>query len=147
MSQSWLDHHRLQHLGEQLEKLRKQAASAGGVVVKLSSGSLGRNASKLYPLFGAYEIESALLETKVHISRDASKRRDERAQLLHNSGYQGGGDIVNQLVHYRKVSAERDEKVAEKKGEIQMLRQEMELKDLAGGSQEAITGSKRNFKR
>ena len=138
---------KLQHLGEQLEKLRKQAASAGGVVVKLSSGSLGRNASKLYPLFGAYEIESALRETKVRIPYDASKRRDERAQLLHNSGYQGGGDIVNQLVHYRKVSAERDEKVAEKKGEIQMLRQEMELKDLAGGSQEAITGSKRNFQK
>eukprot|EP00578_Thalassiosira_sp_NH16_P002914 CAMPEP_0181135426 /NCGR_PEP_ID=MMETSP1071-20121207/32624_1 /TAXON_ID=35127 /ORGANISM="Thalassiosira sp., Strain NH16" /LENGTH=479 /DNA_ID=CAMNT_0023222029 /DNA_START=166 /DNA_END=1605 /DNA_ORIENTATION=+ len=136
---------KLEHLQEELEKLRKHAATADGVVVKLSSGSLGRNVSKLYPLFGVYQIESALRETKVHIPRDASKRRDERAQLLHNSGYQGGGDIDNQLVHYRKVSAERNEKVAEKEGEIQTLRQEMELKDAAGGSLKAITNGKRDF--
>jgi len=119
---------KLKHLQEQLERLRSYAASADGDVKKLSSGNIGRYVSKLYPLLCASNIESALRETDVSIPRDASRRRDERAQLLHNSGYQGGGGIGNQLGHYKKVSTERYEEVAEKESEIQTLCQQMDAK-------------------
>jgi len=113
---------KLKYLQEELEKLRRRAASADQDVEKLSSGSLGRKcATKLYPFLGAYDIESALRETNVSIPRDASKRRDERAKLLHESGYQGGGDFDNQLAHFTKVRDEWNEKVVEKKAEIQRM--------------------------
>ena len=50
----------------------------------------------------------------------------ERAQLLHKSGYQGGGDIENQLAHFTKVRNEWNGKVVEKKAEIRMMHQQIE---------------------
>ncbi|KAL7546079.1 hypothetical protein ACHAWF_016032 [Thalassiosira exigua] len=130
---------KLQHMQDELEKLRKRAAWADGDVSKL----LGSKSSKLYPTLNAYDIEQALRDTNVHIPRDASRRRDERAQLLHDSGYQGGGSVEEQLVHYREVSVEKHEKVTEKEEEIKLLRRQMALKDV--GVTSANAGSKRSF--
>ena len=75
--------------------------------------------SKLYPLFGAFEIDCTLRVSGAWgLTRDAIKRRDDWVKLFHNSGYQGGSGPKSQLVHYIKVCAERRENVQEKEGEL-----------------------------
>ena len=79
--------------------------------------------SKLYLLFGAFEIDCVLREIGAWgLARDASKMRYDRAKLLHNSGYHDRSGLESQLVHYRKVCAKRRENVQEKEGEIEALR-------------------------
>jgi len=109
---------KLKDLQKELEWLSGKASSVNGKVQKLSS--MG-SASKLYPLLDSYDIKSALRNTNVNIPKGSSQRRDVIALLLHNSGYQGGGDANSQLVHYRKVAATEYEKVATKQAEIQAL--------------------------
>lgn len=135
----------LRHLQEQLRKLREKAAAADGTVAKFVEGKLGRNKDKLYPLLCASAIGSALRETDVRVPRDCSKRRDDLAQVLHNSRYQGGGRVEDQLAHHRQVAAARHAPVAEMEGEIQRLRQQMALREFGSHAQGATAGSKRNI--
>jgi len=100
---------KLKDLQKELEWLSGKVSSVNGKVQKLSS--MGSE-SKLYPLLDSYDIKSALRNTNVNIPKGSSQRRDVIALLLHNSGYQGGGDVNSQLEHYRKVAATEYEKVA-----------------------------------
>ena len=132
--QAFQDRAKLEHLRKELEKLCSVAAAADRVVAKLTSGNLGQNKGKLYPLLNAYGITSALRETGVRFSTKECSRRDDQAKLLHASGYQGGRDVEAQLAHHRQVAAARHERAAEKEGDIRALRGRMALKDLGAGA-------------
>ena len=113
-------------------------------VAKLLSGKPSIT-SKLYPLFGAFEIDCVLREIgALGLARNTSKRRYDRAKLLHNSGYHDRSGLESQLVHYRKVCAKRRENVQEKEGEIEALRGKMLLGDI-GNISSRKAGSKRSI--
>lgn len=135
---------KLEKLQKDLETLRTRAAYADKDVKSLlSKKHVGTD--KLYPLLGQYEIQSALRDNDVPYYTKTCKRRDDQALVLHKSGYQGGGNYEAQLKHHRSVSAEKNEDVQKKLGEIEALRREIALREhkpaFNGGCPEAAAAS------